>query len=88
MKETKKSFRHESIQDTQSIKDIFEAICKGLGDGSLSFSDEDGSIVMKPKGLLNLKLTASEEDARRRVDIRISWEEESGANRKKQLKVN
>lgn len=87
MRETKKSFRHESLQDADTIQDILKAISKGLGNGSLSFSDEDDSIDMRPEGLLNLKVTASEDDSRHRLDIRVSWQAASPAKKKKALKV-
>lgn len=76
MLEQKRRFRHESIQDKKSIQGIFKAIAKGIANGELEFSDEDGQLVMNPKGLLNVKLTASENDGNHRFDIRISWREE------------
>ncbi len=73
MLEQKKRFRHESLQDKKSIQDILNALAKGLGKGEVSFSDGNGKVVMQPEDLLNLKLTASENDAQKRIDIRISW---------------
>lgn len=72
----KKSFRHESLQDTQSIQSILKALTKGIGKGRLRFSDESGEIIMEPKGLLDLKLTASREEGRHRVMLRITWQED------------
>ena len=36
MKQGKKSFRHESIQDTKSIQAILKAVTQGLGKGKLN----------------------------------------------------
>ncbi len=66
-------FRHESLQDAETIQQLLKALTKGVGRGELTFSDEDGEIVMQPAGLLNLKLTASKEDGRNRVTVRITW---------------
>lgn len=66
-------FRHQSLQDSKSIQKLLEAIAAGIERGELSFSDKDGSVLMHPQGLLELKLTASEEDSRHRLNIRISW---------------
>ena len=74
MKRQKNSFRHESLQNGDSIQDILKALTDGIAKGRVSFSDEDDSISMKPEGLLNLKLSASQEDNRNRINIRISWE--------------
>lgn len=70
------SFRYESLQDAQSIRDLLKAVMDGLDKGSLSFSDGDDAIEMQPKGLLRLKLSASQQDSQQRVNIRISWQVE------------
>ncbi len=88
MRRGKRSFRHQSLQDKKSIQDILEAITSGVAKGKISFSDEDDKIVMRPEGLLDLKITATQEENRNRFNIRISWQaEEKTVNRKKQLSV-
>ena len=74
MRQRKNSFRHDSLQDAESIQALLKSVTEGLAKGKLTFSDEDDEIVMKPAGLLNLKLTASQEDERQRVTVRISWQ--------------
>jgi amphi-Trp domain-containing protein len=59
MRQNKNSFRHESQQNAKTIQETLKCIAKGITKGKLSFSDEDGEIVMEPEGLLNLKVTAS-----------------------------
>jgi amphi-Trp domain-containing protein len=88
MQQDKKTFRHESLQDAKTIQDILKSITKGIGKGSLSFSDEDGDIIMEPEGLLNLKVTAEKDDNRNRLSIRITWQEEEKVKQKKPLLVN
>lgn len=73
MLDQKKRFRHESLQDKKSIQGILNALAKGIAKGEISFSDEEGKLVMEPKDLLNVKVTASEDDVHKRIDIRISW---------------
>ncbi len=75
MKRQKNSFRHGSLQNRDSIQNILKALTDGIAKGKVTFSDENDSISMKPEGLLNLKLTASQEDNRNRISLRISWEE-------------
>jgi amphi-Trp domain-containing protein len=88
MKSGKRNFRHQSLQDEQSIQDILRAINSGISRGKITFSDEDGKIVLRPEGLLDLKLTATREDNRNRVTIRISWQvEDDGVKKKKSLSV-
>ena len=85
MRKGKKSFRHESLQDAKSISDILQSITKAIEKGKLVFSDEDDRIVMEPEGLLQLKVTASQEDSRQRINVRISWQVEETGNRKKRV---
>lgn len=73
MRTSENIFRHESLQDARSIRDVLESISRGLQEGRLTFSDEDGEIVMEPSGLLELKLTAAREDSTNKLSLRISW---------------
>ena len=83
MKRKKNSFRHESLQNRDSIQTILEALTEGMAKGKLSFSDDDDSISMAPDGLLNLKLTVSQEDNRNRINLRITWEDKKKKTLKK-----
>ena len=88
MRNGKRSFRHQSLQDEKTIQDILKSIASGLARGKITFSDEDEKIVMKPEGLLDLKLTATQEENRNRFNIRISWQvDDSREKRKKSLSV-
>ena len=88
MKRKKNSFRHESLQNRDSIQAILEAITEGIAKGKLSFSDDDDSISMAPDGLLNLKLSVSQEDNRNRINLRITWEDrQKKALKKSRLSV-
>ena len=88
MRDGKNSFRHESLQDRESIREILEAVTRGIARGKVTFSDADDKMVMKPEGLLHLKLTASQEDSHQRINIRISWEvENTKARKNSRLKV-
>jgi amphi-Trp domain-containing protein len=66
-------FKHESLQDKKSIQDMLKSIAKSVSNGELTFSDNNGEIVLEPTGLLNLKVSARKLDNEQRLDIRISW---------------
>ena len=83
MRSGKKSFRHQSLQDAKSIEGILKAITSGIARGKITFSDEDEKIVMRPQGLLDLKVTATQEDNRNRFNIRIGWQLEDDSDKKK-----
>ena len=84
----KQSFRHESLQDSKTIAELLKAVTKGLSKGKLTFSDEDGEILLEPEGLLNLKITADQEEMRHRLNIRITWHPQEKVKAKKPLSVN
>jgi amphi-Trp domain-containing protein len=88
MRNRKTNFRHQSLQDVDSIQDILKAISSGIARGKITFSDEDEKIILRPEGLLDLKVTATREENRNRFNIRVSWEsEEDGVKNKKSLSV-
>lgn len=88
MRQNKNNFRHESLQDSKTIQEILKSITKGIAKGKLSLSDEDGEIVLKPEGLLNLKVTASQDESRHRLNIRVTWQAEEKVKQKKPLLIN
>ena len=88
MRQGKNNFRHESLQDTGSIQEMLKAIAKGIARGKISLSDEDGGTVMRPEGLLHLKLTADEDESRHRLNIRITWHTQQKPKKKKPLRIS
>jgi len=84
----KKRFRYESLQDSKSIQGLLKAITSGIAKGKLTFTDEDEKIVLRPEGMLDLKVTAAQEDNYNRFTIKVSWQVESSReDRKKTLSV-
>jgi len=88
MASRKKRFRYESLNDSKSIQAVLKAITSGIAKGKVTFSDGDEKIVMRPEGMLDLKVTATQEDGHNRFNIRVSWQVDDGrTNRKKSLSV-
>jgi amphi-Trp domain-containing protein len=80
-------FKHESLQDKKSIQNMLKSISKAIAKGELKFSDQDGEIVMEPKGLLNLKITARKQDGEQRLDVRMSWKTQEKVIKKAPLSI-
>lgn len=80
-------FRHESLQDADSIRSLLEAVTKGIAKGEVVLEDDEGTLSMQPTGLLHLKITGSVEDERNRLTIRISWQGEHELPEGKSIKV-
>jgi len=81
-------FRHESLQDQGSIKRLLRALTTGIGKGKVVLEDEDGSMIMEPGGLLNLKITASQNDESSKLNIRLSWREDRDQSHMKDIKIS
>jgi amphi-Trp domain-containing protein len=88
MKNDKANFRHESLQDGDTIADLLLSLQQGMSKGTLSFSDADNSITLKPSGLLNLTIKASDNDGLNVLDVRIAWQSEKADKVNKKLRVS
>ncbi|QDT04012.1 hypothetical protein K227x_23980 [Rubripirellula lacrimiformis] len=81
-------FRHESLQDSESVQTLLGALVDGVSKGKIVLEDEDGTMVMKPKGLANLKISASQDDKKNRLYIRLTWYEDTDPVRQKDIKIS
>jgi len=77
MMERKGRFRHQSLQDKKSILKMLDALKRGISKGEIEFGDDTGDITLEPRGLMNLRVTATNEDGQSRLDMRISWTNDS-----------
>lgn len=75
----KSEFCHESLQDGKSIQKLLQSIAKGLGKGTLEFTDEEGQLTLNPSGLLDLKVTVNEDETRHQLELRVSWNKKNKA---------
>nr|WP_319383951.1 amphi-Trp domain-containing protein [uncultured Roseibium sp.] len=81
MMERKGRFRHQSLQDKKSILKMLDALKRGISKGEIEFGDDTGDITLEPRGLMNLRVTATNEDGQSRLDMRISWTNDSQENK-------
>lgn len=88
MKNGNNSFCHESLQDKETIVDILSSLQQGLRNGRLKFSDDNSAITLKPSGLLNLTVKASNESGHNVLDLRVSWTSNKSNKLKKELKIS
>jgi len=76
MAQSSNEFKHESLQDNQSIVKYLEAIKDGFENGKLTLANGDSrEMVLEPAGLLNLELKARSKDGRYKLSFKISWKE-------------
>lgn len=87
MSNAKNEFRHESLQDRETIVDLLSSLQRGLSKGELSFSDEEDAITLKPEGLLNLVIKATRSSELNVLELRISWQSDASKKVNKTIKV-
>ncbi len=66
-------FKHESVQDRESIVKYLDALSAGFAEGRLSFTLEDKEFVFEPEGLLDFEIKTRRKGDASRISIRISW---------------
>lgn len=88
MKNGNNTFRHQSLQDSETIAEILSSLQRGLSNGTLKFSDEKNEITLKPSGLLNLTVKASSDSGFNVLDVRVSWSSNKPNKLKKELKIS
>ncbi|KAA0873717.1 amphi-Trp domain-containing protein [Nitrincola tapanii] len=86
----KKSFRHQSLQETAQVRALLQALIDGLDKGQIRLEDEQGKIRLKPNGLLNLSIAAEKECGISKLGLKISWRDEDSekASKPESLKID
>ena len=82
-------FKHESLEDTDSIVKYMEALRDGLQKRALRFQADEKSLEVKPNGLINLELEARRKGHDIKLTIKLRWSETSPVEeaKSKSLKI-
>jgi amphi-Trp domain-containing protein len=70
-------FKHESLQDTETIVQYLNALKEGLQGGTLALTSDDHRLLLKPQGLINLDVEAKRKGDEVKLVIKLRWNEES-----------
>jgi amphi-Trp domain-containing protein len=71
----KNEFQHESLQDRKTIVEYLQALQEGFANGTLTLSDQDEELVLKPGGPVRLEIGATRKRGRTRITLRFDWKE-------------
>ncbi|MCF8033166.1 MAG: amphi-Trp domain-containing protein [Desulfarculaceae bacterium] len=72
-------FKHQSMQDSQSIVRYLTALKDGFENGALVFSTNGKRLVLKPQGLVNLEVEAKRKGEGIKLSLKFRWTEEEPA---------
>ena len=76
MSSNDEEFRHDSLQDQQSIAKYLEVLVQGLQSGKLTFESDVKRIALEPQGLIELEVRVKRTHGRAKVRLRMMWREE------------
>lgn len=77
MSSSNDSFKHESLQDCDSITKYFNALSEGFCGGTLSLSTDSKRLLLKPHGLIRLEVEAKRKEGQVKLTLQFRWNEET-----------
>lgn len=69
-------FKHESLQDSESIVKYLQALTKGFEQGHIVFGSEYQRVEFNPHGLVKLDVKAKRKKKDTKISIKLSWKGE------------
>ncbi|MEW5721581.1 MAG: amphi-Trp domain-containing protein [Thermodesulfobacteriota bacterium] len=76
-------FKHESLEDSETIIKYLKALQEGFEKGALLFSSDERRLILKPQGLINLDFEAKRKSGEIKVTIKFRWSEPTGPSESK-----
>lgn len=73
---TDDDFRHESVQDRQSIVKYLHALTAGIEKGHLELGTSEHMLALDPEGLLVLEVRAKRKSGRVTLTVKMHWREQ------------
>jgi amphi-Trp domain-containing protein len=77
MSSSSERFKHESLEDNESIVKYLEALRDGFAKGALLLSTDNRKLLAQPRGLINLDVEAKKKDDEIKLTLKFRWVEES-----------
>ncbi len=82
-----KEFRHESIQDRDSIIRYLTTFSEGFQKGEIEFRAGTDEIVIRPAGLIQMEVKAKSTERKSKLNIKFSWKETPEGRGKTKLRI-
>lgn len=72
---TEGTFKHDSLQDRESIRHYLEMLQKGFASGSLRLRIGDKVLELDPQEMIEFTLEAKRKGDRRKLSLKFSWKD-------------
>ncbi len=72
-------FKHETLQDTDSITEYLKVITEGFESGEIVFKNDKEQILLHPDGMIELEIKAKKKDKKVKLSLKLKWKEKTSA---------
>lgn len=73
-------FRHESVQDRESIVKYLRAVTAGIEKGHIELGTAEHLLSLEPEGMLELQVRAKRKGGKVKLAIKVGWRERDDAD--------
>jgi amphi-Trp domain-containing protein len=71
----KADFEHEALIDAEAVSAYLRSLADGFDKRTLRFSDQNGELILYPKGLVGFEVTSKTENGRAQLQLNFSWKQ-------------
>ncbi|MBI5179729.1 MAG: amphi-Trp domain-containing protein [Nitrospinae bacterium] len=72
-------FKHESLQDKESIFKYLKAVGEGFKNGRLLLGSRQKNLILEPKGLMKFEVKAKRKGDTIKLALRFDWKDDGPA---------
>lgn len=80
-------FKHESMQDLDTIIAYLEAVREGFAQRRLTFTDADRQMVLEPRGLIRFDLEAKCKGQGCKLILKFAWKDRPADQESRSLAI-
>ncbi|MBU1238814.1 amphi-Trp domain-containing protein [Myxococcota bacterium] len=81
-------FKHESMQDQESVVKYLQTLADGFQRGSIEFHDGTQQLELRPHGLLELRIRARQKGDRSKLVLKLVWKNDHKKNDSGSLSIS
>ena len=74
---SKEEFKHESVEDCGSVVKYLKVLSESFSNGHLFFCDKTKKIILKPTGLLKMKVKIQKRSNRVKLMLKLEWKDDA-----------
>jgi amphi-Trp domain-containing protein len=80
-------FNHESIQDSQSIRQYFNTLIEGIEKGRIIFTSEKDNLMLTPAEMIRFSIKTNKKSGKSKLTIKLAWNDSIVENSREKCKA-